>query len=124
MRLISFLPIFDTLDFWSSNGFSPDMDIFETDKELVIEAEIPGASKKDIKLNVEDDILILEGEKKKEKKDESFIFRESREGKFKKKFSLPFDVESDKIKAKFENGVLRITIPKAKVLIPKEITVN
>jgi len=124
MRLISFLPIFDSFDFRNGNGFNPDMDIFETDKDFVIEAKIPGVSKNDMKLNAEDDILTLEVEKKKKKEDESFIFKESREGKFKKIFSLPNDVESDKIKAKFENGVLRIIIPKAKVLIPREITLN
>lgn len=114
--------MFDFGNSEDGNGYSPDMDILETDKEFVIEAEIPGASKEDFKLNVEDDVLTLEGEKKKEK--QRFIFKESKEGRFKKRFSLPTDVDQDKIRAQFENGVLRITIPKAKVLIPKEINVN
>jgi len=122
MKLVRFFPAFDVRGLGNGNGFNPDMDILETDKEFVIEAEIPGASKEDFKLNVEDDTLTLEGEKKKE--NQRFIFKESRAGKFRKRFSLPTDVDKDKIKAKFENGVLRITIPKAKVLIPKEITVN
>jgi HSP20 family protein len=124
MRLVGFLPEVELFDFKRGNGYNPDVDIFETDMDLVIEAEVPGISKEDLKLNIEDDILTLEGEKKSENKDEEYLCKESKEGRFSESFSLPENVDKDKIKAKFENGVLRITIPKVKVLKQKEVTIN
>jgi HSP20 family protein len=124
MRLVSFLPEIEPFDFKRGNGYNPDMDIFETEMGFVIEAEVPGISKEDLKLNIEDDILTLEGEKKSENKDEEYLRKESKEGGFSESFSLPENVDKDKIKAKFENGVLRITIPKVKVLKQKEVTIN
>jgi len=124
MRLVGFLPEIELFDFKRGNGYNPDVDIFETDMDLVIEAEVPGIAREDLKLNIEDDILTLEGEKKKENKDEEYLYKESKEGRFSQSFSLPENADKDKIKAKFENGVLRIIIPKVKVLKPKEVTIN
>jgi HSP20 family protein len=124
MRLVGFLPEIEFFDFKRGNGYNPDVDIFETDMDLVIEAEVPGISKENLKLNIEDDILTLEGEKKSENKDEEYLYKESKEGRFSQSFSLPENADKDKIKAKFGNGVLRIIIPKVKVLKPKEVTIN
>lgn len=94
--------------------FTPDIDAYETDKEIVIEAEVPGMDRKDITVKVEDNILKISGEKKleREKKDRNYRVYERSYGKFERCLALPDYVDAEKIKAKYENGVLTITIPK------------
>ncbi|MCS7175408.1 Hsp20/alpha crystallin family protein [Pseudothermotoga sp.] len=94
--------------------FTPDIDVYETDKEIVIEAEVPGMERKDITVKVEDNVLKISGEKKleREKKDRNYRVYERSYGKFERCLALPDYVDAEKIKAKYENGVLTITIPK------------
>lgn len=94
--------------------FTPDIDAYETDKEIVIEAEVPGMDRKDITVKVEDNILKISGEKKleREKKDRNYRVYERSYGKFERCLALPDYADAEKIKAKYENGVLTITIPK------------
>lgn len=98
-----------------SNGFSThfNADIRDLGKEYVIEAEMPGITKEDIKLDIRDDILTISAEKKAETNEEngSYIRRERRFGSYSRSFRIE-DIRQDGINAKFENGVLRITLPK------------
>jgi len=106
--------------------FTPDIDVYETEKELVIEAEIPGMDRKDITVKVEDNVLKISGEKKleREHKDRNYRFFERSYGKFERCMVLPEYVDSEKIKAKYENGVLTITIPKHEEVKAKVVDVK
>ena len=82
--------------------------------------------KKDINLDLKDGVLTLRGERKHENQvqDENFYRREMSYGKFVRTFSLPSDVDPDKINAEFQNGLLTIEVPKPEQHKPKQITVN
>ncbi len=97
-----------------ADGFSPRIDISEDDKHIYVEAEIPGVKKEDLKLTLEDNILTIEGEKKleEEKKEKNFFRSERIFGTFKRAFTLPVEVDPNKINAKFDNGLLKITFNK------------
>ncbi len=123
-------PLFD--DFFKPNfplagrGFEPTIDVLENEKEFVVKAELPGLSKDDFKLTVENNTLTLEGEKKfegEEEKEDSHRIERSY-GAFKRSFRLTDSVDSKKIKADYKNGVLEITIPKAEKAKPKQIEIS
>jgi len=107
-------------------NFMPDIDVYETDKELVIEAEIPGMDRKDITVKIEDNVLKISGEKKleREQKDRNYRVFERSYGKFERCMVLPDYVDAEKIKAKYENGVLTITIPKREEVKTKIVDVK
>ena len=106
--------------------WNPDVDIRETDNEVMIEAEIPGMEQKDINVSVKDNVVTLKGEKKQEKeeKEASFHRIERTYGSFTRSFTLPTMVVADKATAKYKSGILRITFPKAEEVKPKEIAVE
>lgn len=108
-----------------ATGFSPKTDVFEDSDNYYFTFEIPGLTKEHVKLSVnEENILTIKGEKKIERKDGlNFLRRELSEGEFERSFYLPEDTDSEKIKAKFENGVLNVTIPKLEE-IKKEIEID
>ncbi len=95
-------------------AFYPATDVYETEDAVKIEVEVPGMSKDDIKITVEDNILRIHGQKKleREEKGKSYYVVERSHGSFERAFRLPEYVEPEKITAKFENGVLTITLPK------------
>jgi HSP20 family protein len=92
----------------------PNMDVKETDKEIVIEAELPGMEEKDVSLTLQEGVLTVQGEKKIEYDEdkENYHMMERRYGSFQRSLRLPDTVDEDKVEARFENGVLRITLPK------------
>ena len=94
--------------------FSPKIDISEEKNQIIVEAEIPGVNKEDLKITLQDNILTLEGEKKKEdqEKEKNFYRVERTYGSFKRSFNLPYDVDSEKVEAKFEDGLLKISLQK------------
>jgi len=106
----------------------PRMDIMEDDKSIVMETEIPGMKKNDIKISVEDKVLKIEGEKKREeeKKEKNYYRAERLFGKFERSFVLPDTIDTDKIDAEFEDGVLKINLKKVEAKKPetKEIKVK
>jgi HSP20 family protein len=110
----------------SDSVWSPSVDISETDDQYEVKAEIPGLKKEDIKLSVEDNVLTLSGERKYEKETEKKNYRrlERAYGRFERSFRLPKEVNVEKIKANYENGVLTVEIPKADAVKPKEIAVS
>lgn len=106
--------------------WSPAVDMFEKDDQVVIKAELPGLEKKDISLDLQNGVLTLKGERKHENevKEENYYRREMSCGKFIRSFSLPEDVDADKIKAEFQNGLLTVEVPKPEEHKPKQIPVN
>ena len=105
-------------------GFSlaPHMDVRESDKELVIEAELPGINEKDISLDLQNGVLTIRGEKKHEHDEEKENYRvmERRYGSFQRSLRLPDTVDEDKVAASFDNGVLKVRIPKRPEAVGKQ----
>ncbi len=110
----------------SGQTFSPAVDIKETPKEYIVTAEVPGIPKKDIEIEISDNILTIKGERKfeKEEKNESYHRVERAYGSFCRSFTLPTQVNPDKIEANFKDGLLNIVIPKAEEKIPKKIEIK
>jgi HSP20 family protein len=113
-------------DLMAMGTWSPAVDMFEKDDQVVIKAELPGLEKKDISLDLTNGVLTLKGERKHENevKEENYYRREMSCGKFIRSFSLPGDVDADKIKAEFQNGLLTVEVPKPEEYKPKQIPVN
>ena len=106
--------------------WNPAVDLYEKDDHFVIKAELPGVDKKDIKIDLQDRLLTLSGERTydNEVKEENYYRRERSYGKFQRAFTLPADVDSDKIKAEFKDGVLQIEVPKPEEKKAKQVTVH
>jgi HSP20 family protein len=99
----------------SSDLSPPAIDVVEKEKEYQIAAELPGLDEKDVEISVADDVLTISGEKKEEKEEtaDNYYLSERRYGSFQRSFQLPAGVDSDKIAATFQKGVLTVTVPKA-----------
>jgi len=109
-----------------TKGWAPMADISETKDKLIVKAELPGLDPEDIKLSLSGNLLTIEGEKKKEKeeKDEQHYYLERYSGAFHRSFRLPVEVREDKIEAKFDKGVLTVTLPKTAKTPKKEIKIS
>ncbi len=92
----------------------PSMDVRETEKEVIIEADLPGIDEKDISLTMQNGVLTLRGEKKAETKEEreNYHMMERSYGSFQRSVRLPDTIDEDNVDARFEKGVLKITLPK------------
>jgi len=99
---------------WAGGGFTPRVDVSETDNDVRVTAELPGLDEKDIEVSVTRDALTIRGEKKEEKetKKEGYFHAERYFGSFQRTIPLPRDVVTDKAEAAFRKGVLTITLPK------------
>mgnify|MGYP003132059009 CR=1 FL=1 len=108
------------------HAFAPSIDISETDKQYLIDVEVPGMDKKDIELNVDNNTLIISGERKFENKEDGKHFHrvESSYGNFSRSFTLPDNVESESIQATYNNGILNITIDKSEQKMKKQIKIK
>lgn len=95
-------------------SFVPRVDIFEDEKAFEIHVAVPGLSKEDFKLDLNDNLLSVSGERKhtKERKETNYHSVETQYGTFKRTFSLPENVAAEQISAKYNNGILEITLPK------------
>jgi HSP20 family protein len=102
------------------------LDVYETDDAVVIKTAIPGVNPEEIDISVSGDTLTISAETKEgeEVKRENYIRRERRYGSCCRSVTLPGGLEADKAEAKYENGVLTLTIPKAEEVKPKTITVK
>ena len=107
-------------------SWSPRADVQETDTDYLIDIELPGIDKKAIKVEVKNDVLTVTGERKEESKtkEKGYQSIERHYGKFERKFSLPDTVKAENIAAKYNNGVMTLTLPKTEKAIPKEIAVE
>jgi HSP20 family protein len=108
-----------------SSSWAPSVDIYETEQELVMTAEVPGIEDKDIEIKIEDSTLTIKGERKfeKETQEENYHRIERAYGSFYRSFSLPPYIDQDKIEAEQEHGVLKITMPKRHESKPKTVKV-
>jgi HSP20 family protein len=109
-----------------SAGLRPAVDIVENDNDYVVNVELPGVRKEDVKITVNDGVLTVKGEKKQEGevKEDRYRRFERTFGAFERSFTLPTTVQSDRIGANYANGVLTVTIPKAEQAKPREIEVK
>jgi HSP20 family protein len=100
-------------DTFENAVWSPSIDVFRRGDDLVVRADLPGMQKDDIRIDVEDNALTLSGERKteKEEKREGYYWHERSEGSFYRTVPLPENADADRAQAKFENGVLEVTIP-------------
>src|SRR5216683_8242841 len=110
----------------SLTAWAPTVDIYETEHELVVKADLPEVDPKDLDIRVENNILTIRGERKFEKKvnEDNYLRVERAYGSFARRFTLANTVNSDAIKADYQNGVLTLTIPKREEAKPKQIKVN
>jgi len=107
-------------------SLSPKADIEENDNEYIINIELPGVDKKDIKLNVENNVLVIKGEKKQseEVKEENYLCCERSYGSFQRTFEFPGLIKPEKIEAEFKDGILRVLAPKSEETKKKEIEIK
>jgi HSP20 family protein len=111
----------------ASRPWSPAVDIFETENELVLKADMPDVDPKNVAIQMENHTLTLKGERKFEAENgngKGYHRIERSYGKFVRAFSLPDTVEGDKVKADYKNGVLTVTLPKKEVAKPRTINVE
>jgi len=122
MTLIKFYPMLKI----GSNGWEPEVDISETKNDFVISAELPGLKRENVSLTLENDILTLKGEKKREtlNRDENNNLSERKFGKFCRSFVMLNSIKPEKIKTNFKDGLLRVSIPKSEVSKETEIKVE
>ncbi|MGD8427892.1 MAG: Hsp20/alpha crystallin family protein [Balneolaceae bacterium] len=108
------------------NRWLPTMDMVETDEDYTIKVDLPGMNKNDININVHDNVLSIEGERKKEaqKESEGYLRSERSFGTFKRSFTIPVAIEADKIKASFKEGVLAVHVPKAEKSKRKSVKID
>ena len=95
-------------------GWLPDVNIAETEGDIVVRAELPGMKKEDVEIEIEGNVLTLKGEKREEteeKEKERYLY-ECSYGAFQRSFTLPTSVREDQVKAEFTDGVLKVTLPK------------
>lgn len=112
----------------SENAWTPAVDIHETDTELLVSADIPGAKREDLNVEFKDGILTVSGERRMERKvdeENETVHRTERfYGKFSRSFRVPGGYDLSKIEAKYNDGVLEIRIPKAEEAKPKAIEIK
>jgi|SRR5579859_52806 len=103
------------------------VDMFETDDHLVVRASVPGIKPENLDITVQGETLTIKGELKEEQEEKQqgrYHVRERRQGAFSRTLTLPFPIQSDKVEATFDNGVLTLTLPKAEELKPRSIKVQ
>jgi len=109
-----FDPVQATLDKEKNCMWSPAVDVYETEKSIVLTAELPGVQSSEINLTIQDDVLLLKGERRFEKdvKQENYRVVERNYGHFSRRFTMPCEVDGEHVTAAFKDGILKVTIPK------------
>jgi len=107
-------------------AWAPAVDVYETENELVIKADLPEISEKDLDVRVENNMMTIRGERKFEQqvKEDSYLRMERAYGSFSRSFSLPNTVNTEAINAEYKNGVLTVTLPKRAESKPKQVKIN
>ena len=110
----------------ASGGWTPSVDIFESENEIVLEAELPGMKREDFEVSIENNVITLKGERHFEKKEEGDNYHrvERSYGSFTRSFSLPRTVSAEATKADFKNGILRVSLPKKEEAKARKIEVT
>jgi HSP20 family protein len=110
----------------AAGNFIPPVDVYEDEQNLVLKLEVPGVNEGDINVSVENNTLTVQGERKfeKEEKEENFHRIERRYGSFLRTFRLPNTVDSEKVEASYDKGILKITLAKRAEAKPRQIKVG
>jgi HSP20 family protein len=114
-------------DDWALGGsWAPAVDIYEQEGNIVLKAELPGVDAKDVDIHVENNVLTLRGERRfdSEVKRDNYHRVERAYGSFARSFTLPNVVDTERIKAEYKDGVLRVTLPKKEEAKPKQISIS
>ncbi len=113
----------EALSVW---GWNPVVDIYENEENIIITAELPGVDKKDMTVDVKGRVLTFKGERStdNEVKEDNYYRQERCYGKFERCFTLPVEIDPEKIKADYKDGVLKIDIPKAEESKPKQVMIH
>ncbi len=108
---------------WSWN---PAVDIYEEGDNIIVQAELPGVTKDGISVDVKDRVLTIKGERSAENdvQEDKYVRRERVYGQYRRAFTLPADVDPESVKAEYNDGVLKIMVPKPEAQKPKKITVH
>ena len=109
-----------------SSGWMPPVDIRETDDSFEFTAELPGLGKDDVTITIEEKVLTIAGERKWDEEETKNDYHrvERAYGSFSRSFTLPSVVDAEKVAAKFKNGVLTVSVPKAEEVKPRQIKIN
>jgi HSP20 family protein len=107
-------------------SFVPAINMYETDKAVMVETPLAGVRPEDVEVSVQKGVLVLKGESKKEHEvdEKNFYRKEVRSGSFYREVALPTHVMEDKVTAEFEDGMLKITCPKAEPVQAKKVSVK
>ena len=110
----------------SERRWAPAVDVKETEDAYTVDADLPGLKREDIDLRIEDNVVTLKGERSAESSEEKngYHVYERRSGKFERAFKIPNGFDAGNVKAAYENGVLRVTLPKREETKPKQIEVK
>jgi HSP20 family protein len=110
----------------SAGTFVPPVDVYEDEQHLVLKLEVPGVNEEDINVSLENSTLSVQGERKfeKEEKEENFHRIERRYGSFTRTFRLPNTIDTEKVEANYEKGILKITLSKRAEAKPKQIKIG
>ncbi|MFA6254670.1 MAG: Hsp20/alpha crystallin family protein [Patescibacteria group bacterium] len=109
-----------------NQGFAPAIDVYETKNDVVVETPLAGIDPKDVEISVENDVLTIKGEAKKESEveEKNYYRKEIRSGSFFRSVALPTHVMPNDAKAEYNDGVLKISIPKSPEVKPKTIPIS
>ena len=112
--------------FGEPSGLYPPVNVFDRDDAFVVKAEVPGVTPESVEINVEEDTVTLRGERAftEPSKDAAYHRRERGEGKFRRVVRLPGRIAGDEAKAQYRDGVLTVTVPKAKEARPRRVQVE
>jgi len=118
-------------EFWGrkrdlARFISPAIDMEETDKDIVVQAEMPGVEPEDIEVSISGNNLVIRGERKQEKeqKKKRYHVMECTYGSFYRSIPLPMEVDTEKVSAEYKKGILRVVLPKSKEVLPKQIKIE
>jgi HSP20 family protein len=113
-------------DFLATAEWTPTVDIVEDDKNYTVKAELPDVKKEDVHVSVDNGILTLTGERKfeKEEKNRKYHRTERAYGKFARSFSLPTNIDPQKVSASYKDGILNVTVAKSEKATPKQIEIK
>lgn len=129
MSLIPWTPFLDTFDNLLEKGFSnfvPAVDVYEDKDNVIVEATLAGIKPEDVEINVHEDVLTIEGRRQSssEVEEKDYYRKEVRAGSFHRSIMLPASVQADKAQAQFENGMLKINLPKEETSKSKSVKIN
>lgn len=135
-NLVRFTPFRELDRFFEDDFFMPVMgrmaarvpavDLYETENEVVAEVSVPGLDPKKVSIEIENNVLHIRGEEEveQENRDRGYYHKEVRRGSFTRSIGLPLEVDTDKVTAKCENGMLKVVMPKSEKVKPKKVNVE